>query len=61
VKAKRKETTRKTCSWEDAIKVDVGEIGFGVGCGVDSASSGWGRWRALVNAGMNLGFLAAGS
>jgi hypothetical protein len=39
--------------WEDNIKMDLQEVGSG---GVDWADLAWnrGRWRALVNAAMNL-------
>jgi hypothetical protein len=28
--------------WEDGMKMDLGEIGWGGGCGVDSPGSGYG-------------------
>jgi hypothetical protein len=37
---------RPDCRWEDGIRMDLGEIGWGC---VD-----WIRWRAVVNAVMNL-------
>jgi hypothetical protein len=50
----RKETTGKTrCRWEDNIKVDLGEIGFGVVDWIHGAQDR-DRWRALVNTVMNL-------
>jgi hypothetical protein len=48
---------RPSCRWEDGIRVDLGEIGWG--------SVGWiqlaqdrDRWRALVDTVMNLRVLA---
>jgi hypothetical protein len=43
--------------WEDGIKMDLREIGWG---GVESVhlAQDRDRWRALVNAVMNLGVLA---
>jgi hypothetical protein len=43
--------------WEDGIKMDLGEIGWG-GC-VEwiHLAQDRDRWRAVVNAVMNLGFL----
>jgi hypothetical protein len=43
--------------WEDEIRMDLGEIGFG---GVDwiRLSQDRDRWRAVVSAVMNLRFLA---
>ena len=39
--------------WEDNIKIDLQEVGCG---GMDwiELAQDWGRWRALVNAVMNL-------
>jgi hypothetical protein len=39
--------------WEDYIKMDFQEVGFGVMDWIDLAQ-GRDRWRALVNAVMNL-------
>jgi hypothetical protein len=41
--------------WEDTIKMDLGEIGWG---GMDSIDLTLGRdqWRALMNTVLNLGF-----
>jgi hypothetical protein len=45
---------RPRCRWEDNIKMDLQEVGCGgmdwIGLGQDRD-----RWRALVNAVMNLG------
>jgi hypothetical protein len=38
--------------WEDGIRMDLREIGWGGG--MDSVGSGWGPWWAVVNAVMNL-------
>jgi hypothetical protein len=37
----KKTLERARCRWEDRIKMDLREIGWG-GCGVDSPGSGWG-------------------
>ena len=44
---------RPTCRWEDNIKIDNQKVGCG---GVDwiELAQGSDRWRALVNAVMNL-------
>ena len=44
---------RPRCRWEDNIKIDNQEVGYG---GVDwiELAQGSDRWRALVNAVMNL-------
>jgi hypothetical protein len=39
--------------WEDNIKLDLREIGFGDVDWIDVAQD-WDRWRALVNTVMNL-------
>jgi hypothetical protein len=33
---------RPRCRWEDGIRMDLWEIGWGRGCGVDSSCSGQG-------------------
>jgi hypothetical protein len=54
-KARGKETTRKTkaSTWENGIRMDLGEIGFG---GVDwiRLAQDRDRWRAVVSEVMNL-------
>jgi hypothetical protein len=47
------ETTWKTQRWENNIKMDLQEVGFGDMDCVDVALD-WDRWRALVNAVMKL-------
>ena len=44
---------RSTCRWEDNIKMDLQEVGCG---GMDwiELAQGRERWRALVNAVMNI-------
>jgi len=44
---------RPRCSWQDNIKIDLQEVGCG---GVDwiELAQDKGRWRAFVNAVMNL-------
>jgi hypothetical protein len=49
----RRQLGRPRCRWEDNIKMDLGEIGFGV---VDWIHWAKDRWRALVNTVMNLRF-----
>jgi hypothetical protein len=39
---RRRPLGRPRCRWEDNIKMNLGEIGFG-GCGLDSFASGWGQ------------------
>jgi len=39
--------------WEDNIKIDLPEVGC-VGMGWIEVAQDWDRWRALVNAVMNL-------
>jgi hypothetical protein len=39
--------------WENNIKLDLKEMVCGR-YGLDRASSGWGRWRALLKAAMSL-------
>jgi hypothetical protein len=53
VGSKLKALERSTRRWVDNIKKDLGEIGWG---GVDSIGQAQNRdkWRALVNAVMNL-------
>jgi hypothetical protein len=48
---------RPRCTWEDGIRMDLREIGFG---GVDwiQLSQDRDRWRAVVGAVMNLQVLA---
>jgi hypothetical protein len=41
--------------WEDNIKIDIQEVGFGGGMDWIGLAQDRGRWRALVNAVMNLG------
>jgi hypothetical protein len=53
-KSRGKETTRKTISrWMDNIKIDLGEIGLSSFDWIGLAQD-WDKWRALVNAVMNL-------
>jgi hypothetical protein len=44
---------RPRCRWEDNIKMDLQEVGCGVMDWIESAQDR-GKWRALVNAVMNL-------
>jgi hypothetical protein len=44
---------RPRCRWVDNIKMDLLEMGWGW-CGLDWSSPGRDKWRALVNAVMNL-------
>jgi hypothetical protein len=54
VKARRKETTGKTRRrWEDGIRMDLREIGWGAVDWIRLAQDR-DRWRAVVNAVMNL-------
>jgi len=46
---------RPRCRWEDNIKMEVQEVGCGVMEWIELAQDR-DRWRALVNAAMNLGF-----
>jgi hypothetical protein len=46
--------------WEDEIRMDLGEIGLG-GVDLTQLAQDRGRWRAFVNAVMNLRVLAPGS
>jgi len=46
---------RPRCRWEDNIKMDVQEVGCGVMEWIELAQDR-DRWRALVNAVMNLWF-----
>jgi hypothetical protein len=39
--------------WEDGIKMDLREIGWG-GCGVDSTGSGWGSLAGCCECGFEL-------
>jgi hypothetical protein len=50
---------RRRCRWEDGIKMDLREIGWGV-WGVEwiQLAQDRDRWRAVVNAVMNLRVLA---
>jgi hypothetical protein len=47
---------RPRCRWEDGIRMDLEETGWGYG--VVSVAQDSGRWRAVVNAVMNLLVLA---
>ena len=47
------EGKRPRCRWEDNIKMDLREIGFGVVDWIERAHDR-DKWRALVNAVMNL-------
>jgi hypothetical protein len=51
--ARGKETTRKTKTWIDNIKIDILEIGLSVVDWIGLAQDRY-RWRALVNSVMNL-------
>jgi hypothetical protein len=44
--------------WEDGIKMDLREIGWAGVCGVDFTGSRYGSLEGVVNAVMNLRFLA---
>jgi hypothetical protein len=57
-KPERRPLVRPRCRWEDGIKMDLMEIGWGGGCGVDSPPQDRDRWRAVVNEVMNLRVLA---
>ena len=46
---------RPRCRWEDNIKMDLQEVGCGAMAWIEVAQDG-DRWRALVNAVMNLRF-----
>jgi hypothetical protein len=46
---------RLRCRWEDNIKMDFQEVGCGVMVCIELAQD-WDRWRARVNAVMNLRF-----
>jgi len=46
---------RPRLRWEDNIKIDLQEVGCGGMNWIDLAQD-WDRWRALVNAVMNLLF-----
>jgi hypothetical protein len=48
---------RTNCRWEDGIRMDLREMGWG---GMEWIQLAWdrGRWQALVNAVMNLWVLA---
>jgi hypothetical protein len=48
---------RPRCRWEDGIKMDIREIGWGGVEGIHLAQDR-DRWRAVVNAVMNLGVVA---
>jgi hypothetical protein len=50
---KRRPFGRLRCRWEDNIKMDIREVGWGSMDWVGLVQSR-GRWRALVNAVMNL-------
>jgi len=49
----RKVLGRFTCRWEDNINMDLQEVGWGACTGLNLAHDK-DRWRALVNAVMNL-------
>jgi len=44
---------RSRCRWEDNIRMDLREVGWGR-CGLDSSGSGQGPVGAVVNMAMNL-------
>ena len=46
---------RPRCRWEDNIKMDIQDVGYGSMDWIDLAQDR-DRWRALVNAVMNLRF-----
>jgi hypothetical protein len=52
-KARGKETTRKTKTWTDNIKMDLLEVGLGGVDWIGLAQDRY-RWRALVNIVMSL-------
>jgi hypothetical protein len=49
----RRPLERPRCRWEDNIKMDLQEVGWGGMDWIDMAQDR-GRWRALVSAVMNL-------
>jgi hypothetical protein len=51
--ARRKETTGKTNTWVDKIKMDLRETGWGGMDWIDQAQNRY-QWRVLVNTVMNL-------
>jgi hypothetical protein len=53
VLARQPERKRPRCSWENSIKMDLLEVGCGGLDWIDLAKDG-DRWRARVNAVMNL-------
>ena len=50
----RRQLWRPTSRWEDNIKTDLQEVGLGRGMGGIDLAQDRDRWRALVNAVMNL-------
>jgi hypothetical protein len=52
---------RPRSRWEDGIRMDLGEIGWGGGVEWIEVAEVRGRWRALVDAVMNLPFLTTQS
>jgi hypothetical protein len=48
----RRPLERSSCRWENNIKMDIRELGRGI-CWIDLAQD-MDRWRAIVNAVMNL-------
>ena len=50
----RRQLGRPRRRWEDNIKIDLQEVGLGGGMGGNDLAQDRDRWRALVNAGMNL-------
>jgi hypothetical protein len=51
----KRQLGRPRCRWEDNIKMDLQEVGYGVMKWIELAQDR-DRWRALVNAVMNLRF-----
>jgi len=50
----RRQLGRARRGWEENIKIDLQEVGFGGGMGGIYLAQDRGRWRAHVNAVMNL-------
>jgi hypothetical protein len=50
----RRPLGRPRCRWEENIKMDLQEVGWGGGMDWIDMAQDWDRWRAVVNAVMNL-------